>query len=445
MAKRPAITEPNFAIELSWQAQVASGLDRALDATVGRLRINVADQIATRFESDRGDSGDSVELPVYYLANWVATNWWALLYEPKKFEDPKKTEDYDRDAERDYLTRHWIGTARNGFALPDLSIVPAGDRIEIVGRPAYLRFSRITFLEEIFSSFETAEVRNALSKFVDQVITRLNESGVKDTTLHTAWSSVCQTTAEAEEFCKLIGALGLSPYDENPEIEAILDQLSKNLPRTMLHDLCQASDAARFSKMAGLAQAAFEAAAKSQEVSLEALSEIDFPADSSPAAFRWGLEAVKRVREHFGIGARDPMGGDAFFEYLKIDPVAQPAINDGNNYSVSAAVERQDAQMKMALLEQAEAQRRFAAARAAFLGWASNSRTSRFVTAARTRDQQASRAFAAELLAPIAYIRSKAQNRLLSNFGIEKTARELGVSAAVVAYQARNNRLQLVN
>jgi|ERR1700730_1967885 hypothetical protein len=101
--------------------------------------------------------------------------------------------------------------------------------------------------------------------------------------------------------------------------------------------------------------------------------------------------------------------------------------------------------MRIALDEPQLPQRRFAAARAAFLGWTcSGPRCSRLITGARTRDQQMSRAFAAELLAPIDYIRKYAEVGL-SSFRMDEIASELGVSATVIRYQALNNRLQVVD
>jgi hypothetical protein len=99
--------------------------------------------------------------------------------------------------------------------------------------------------------------------------------------------------------------------------------------------------------------------------------------------------------------------------------------------------------MKVALGEPREAQRRFTAARATFLGWIEGDKAKRFVTGARTRSQQASRAFAAELLAPISYIQSRTGGRTISTYRIDEIADDLHVSPAVVRYQAQNNRMHV--
>ena len=63
------------------------------------------------------------------------------------------------------------------------------------------------------------------------------------------------------------------------------------------------------------------------------------------------------------------------------------------------------------------------------------------MTEARTRDQQAGRAFAAEILAPISFIKSKAYERVLSLHGVRELASELGVTPAVIVNQAKSNGL----
>jgi Zn-dependent peptidase ImmA (M78 family) len=66
------------------------------------------------------------------------------------------------------------------------------------------------------------------------------------------------------------------------------------------------------------------------------------------------------------------------------------------------------------------------------------------ITRARVRDQQASRAFAAELLAPADYIRSRVSNEVMSAYRAHEIAEELDASMTVVKYQARNNYIEFI-
>src|SRR6202040_251980 len=85
-------------------------------------------------------------------------------------------------------------------------------------------------------------VRYALSNFVEEVLNRLEARGIKSTDAHDAWNLIRSTTAREEQYCRLIGSLGLSPYDEHSEIDQLLDGLSDKLNESILFDLFDASD-----------------------------------------------------------------------------------------------------------------------------------------------------------------------------------------------------------
>ena len=108
-------------------------------------------------------------------------------------------------------------------------------------------------------------------------------------------------------------------------------------------------------------------------------------------------------------------------------------------------VERNAFDVKIALLQDHFTQRRFAAARAVFAAWSSEGpEESRFLTPAVTRDQQASRAFAAEMMAPLGFIRSKMKGAKIQQDRVFEIANELNIGSDVVLKQALNNGLQVM-
>ena len=72
-------------------------------------------------------------IPVYFLAEWIAENWWPLLWEPRK------SEEVPDDAA--FLARHSKLAAQHGFVLPRVIFVPTGRTIDIsaTGRTARAR------------------------------------------------------------------------------------------------------------------------------------------------------------------------------------------------------------------------------------------------------------------------------------------------------------------
>jgi hypothetical protein len=436
MAKKVQTGPAEFKLSIDWPKQAAGGGDPLLDASVGRLGIAVGDHQAASFKSDKGDTGTEVTVPLYDFAEWIAENWWALLYEPRKSEQSE--DDFG------FRSRHWLGTARNGFALPDMWITPAGDTIEISARDCYLRSSRVQFLEKFSSTATLENVRAELEEAVTQIIYHLNEAGFVDTAAQNAWRLIAETKADEEFYCRLVGSLGLSPYERNDALDELINFIANAIDdEIFLIDLCQASDLTNLERLSRIASSVRQALPSSQSFSLDALSSVRMPTDSAPFAWKWGLDATKQVRQNLGISERDPHGGNAFFELIGLDPELDSAVcvtEEGNDAGhLAGGVFRQDTTLQLALVDAPPPQRRFSAARGAFLGWLSKSNTSRLVTGARTRDQQASRAFAAEMLAPISYIRGRARGSTVSLSRIGEIADELDVSAAVVQHQAENN------
>src|SRR5262245_66454034 len=118
MAKEVSGSLADFGLIVEWPKTPVSGGDALLDASVGRLSISIKGTSVTAFQADKGDTGQSIEVPLYDLVEWMAQNWWALLYESKKSD----AAEFDAD----FRSRHWIGMARKGFPLPSLWFLPAG-------------------------------------------------------------------------------------------------------------------------------------------------------------------------------------------------------------------------------------------------------------------------------------------------------------------------------
>ena len=198
----------SFAVDLQWPANPGKGGYPLLDESLARFQIAVGGKPITAYQTDQGAKHTYLPVPTYYLVEWLAQNWWSFLYEPRKNDR--------EDAEQDYRTRHWLGTARSGFALPDVTFSPVGEKIEILARSAYLRFAQLNFFEAA-SSFATTEcVRSEFSKFINQVLIRLTENGATNTSAHKLWEQVTRTTSEEEFYCRMIGSMGLSPYVTAP-------------------------------------------------------------------------------------------------------------------------------------------------------------------------------------------------------------------------------------
>jgi hypothetical protein len=435
MAEELSIAE-SFAVDLQWPANPGKGGDSLLDGSLARFQILVGGKSITAYQTEKGDKHSYLHVPTYYLVEWLAQNWWSFLYEPRKNDR--------EDFEQDFRSRHWLGAPRSGIALPDVTFSPAGDKVEIVARSAFLRFAQLNFIEALTATATTDSVRSEFSKFIDQVLAHLTESGVKDSAAHQHWDRVSKTTKEEEVYCRMVGSLGLSPYVSHPEVDQVFEKVTGKITESMLTDLCDATNKGNFERAADVASGVSAALASAKTIQVKKLLEGKRPLDSAPRAYEWGYQATDVARSALGIAHDDPHGSASFFERLQLDPSALMEEAKGSEAAapslISGAVEREDDNMRIALTGSNRAHRKFAAARATFLAWSQRKKSSRLVTTARTRDQQASRAFAAELLAPAKFLKKRLGERSeVSSFTLDRVSEEMGIAPTVVHYQAKNH------
>jgi len=108
-------------------------------------------------------------MPGSRLAEWLATHWWLLLSEVPA---PGR-EDYER--------RHNLRFGREGFALPDLSIEPSGERTSLKWRAFDLPDARIGFTGAGACNLELEGVRQSFADLIETVLARLDQQGVAET------------------------------------------------------------------------------------------------------------------------------------------------------------------------------------------------------------------------------------------------------------------------
>ncbi|MGY4198903.1 hypothetical protein ACVI1L_004712 [Bradyrhizobium sp. USDA 4516] len=437
MAEELSIEPDSFGIDVQWPSDPEAGGNPQLDASLSRFEMKVGASAITAYLTDLGTKNTYLTVPAYYLVEWLAQNWWAFLYEPKKLDRS--------DADSEFRSRHWFGFPRHGIALPDVMFVPSGETIEIVARQAYLRFAQLSFTEACVSTVRTTDVKAELHKFINAVLDHMKQKGVGSSEAHQAWQKVIETSAEQEEYCRLIGSMGLSPYVEHPEIDAALERVSDTISQSALVDLCEATTLGNFKRAAEFTGRIAEALRNSGSFDVTPLTRLAKPKDNVTRAYEWGYNAAAQVRNALGIAHDSPEGRKEFFKKLGFDP--SQAADLGNPVStifpIQGAVGRAKSEFKLALSSGTD--KEFSAARGSFLAWVSDDESSRLVTTSRTRQQQASRAFGAELLAPASYLEKRlGKEKDVSTFLLDKVSGEIGVASTIVRLQAQNHGYRLL-
>lgn len=409
-------------------------------AALARLRVVLADSTLTRnMDRVRGMTRERLNVAMAPLAEGLATSWWPLLYEPRRAAA-------SRDVDADFEGRHRLDALVAGFVFPPLRVASMGAESVLVEGLAQDAADRaISRLELIPGTVgrpvEVAreDVEGALAEVVVGTLSRLGGSSA-GARLADAWSRVSASLADLGEraFCESAGRLGLDPYDpEVPDLARLADGLSDRL----FADVCEAALPEEVSEAARFAQEQVMRLPGGQVVDLGALGAPPSP-DLSRQAWRDGYEAARLARERLTGSQDDLASADVASRWLPPTSAGHIEVRDWQ--PVEGLARRIDARARVVVAGRSDAQRRFRVARSAYIAWSAPPGQDFALTVARTRVQQASRAFAAEWLAPAALLRSHAAGRRgLSQDDVEELAARQGCDPQVIRDQAYNHGIGL--
>ena len=194
-----------FGFELDWLA--GEGIQGPeLAATYARFQIRIGDEVLTRV-FDRGTNAvrDYLLVPLYPLAEWLASNWWCLRYES---ENPASR------GRQPFRERHSLRMGREGYTLPDLEVVSWGACTRIVSTtdPMPRPNGELVHLRQTIMWVSTCELFETIADLIDQVLRRLASLGVTGTALEEDWAAVRSADDNDTRFCRAAARLGWVPY-----------------------------------------------------------------------------------------------------------------------------------------------------------------------------------------------------------------------------------------
>ena len=192
-------------VELDWlDGEGIQGPELA--ATFARVQIRVGDSILTRaFDHETNAVRDFLLVPLYPLAEWLASNWWTLRYE---------SESRAARGRHGFHGRHCLRAEREGYTLPNLEVVSWGDRTRIVSttNPMPTPNSELVHVQQTAKWVSAHELFETFTELVNQVLRRLASLGVAGTALEEEWAAVRSADDEESSFCRAAARLGWDPY-----------------------------------------------------------------------------------------------------------------------------------------------------------------------------------------------------------------------------------------
>ena len=343
----------------------------------------------------------------YPLAEWLAWNWWRIRWEGER--------PVNENGAREWEFAHRMAMVGDGYAWPDIAIFCDGPHAYLRSEPT--RESGAVLFEYLGSAgaerISTGGLEAAMDDFIAGTVARLDDRRVHDTNLHRVWADLQAERADPElaRFRRMEARFGCDP-----------DHVAESVIRRRLADADELDEEAlgEVAAAAALSGAAAENAMSAADFA-DAAERYGFDSDLRDGVAlaereelpHWGEAApwivgerlARRVREQERLDGQ-PLGNTQLATMVgtTTDAISQGARRfDG----MSFALDRHDGDARIALRPWRETGRRFMLARLLgdrLLGASAGRTGERLLPAtdARNYRQKAQRAFAAELLSPIA-------------------------------------------
>ena len=441
---------PTLSFNFDWvAAERVKGPE--LSATWAALEIVVADGSVTRVLDTRAKTvRDFIYVPLYPLAEWLATNWWFLTHE---CGNPVK------DGSPAFRRRHGLAANREGYAFPDLEVIPAGAMTRLAWRRGSPQWGRVEFLDGGEAWIDSAHFRETCGDFIDQVIRRLVGFGIEDTLLQTEWEAIQSADEEETEFCIAAAKLGCHPYSLSDVAQWWVFHYNEQLGQLLDESLpifsadTPGGPGGNFVTARSIKWAITDAQ-QSRGVPLARLLLFagDYPTDTPFDGNPWaaGYQLARRLRRNINLKGdplptmkdlADRLDEDEALLEQATEPIwvlRQTAMIDG------LVTRTDDGEPAFGLRHLEEEQRRFHFCRA-LAELLTNPASDALITRAYSERQQFNRAFAAEFLAPSSGLRERINHRVVDGDTIDELALHFGVSSRIIEHQIASHRIATVS
>ena len=429
--------------EIEWQQP--RGVNGAeLSATWATLRIVAGDGAITHVLDTRtNNSREHLNVPVYPLAEWIATNWWFLNHE---FLNPVK------EGDSDFYRRHSLSSGRDGYAYPDLGVISSGERTNIFWKKRNSHWTSVKFIDEGSIWLDRIDFQETCTNLIETVIKRLDQVGVGDTLLHNEWRAIRSSDEEEAAFCAAAAGLGWDPYALDGTERDLVLMVSDRLGDFM-DEAIPALEAERLDASTLAIGTAVEEA-KHNRLALKSIQELksEYSLATLYGRTPWeqGYNLAKRLRQVLDLSV-EPLPdmsriADALSEDVQgIESVMQPVDSLTQAPLIEALVTQDDEHSPaFAFRSFGENGKRFHFCRA-LAEVLTTSCYDSLITRARSERQQRNRAFAAEFLAPSAALANMVSYSVVDDNNIEEMAEGFGVSTKVIEHQIVNNRIARIS
>ena len=413
------------------------------------LRIRVGNQYASRcwdktLESER----TNLYVPAFPVAEWIVQNWWVLLNELCSWETVPRSA--VGRTQWEWHQRHCLRSADSSLMLPLLYLFHDGQSLRVEWQED-LRDSMpnmpCEFIERGSEQLDPNVTQDLLAEFINGVLGRAAQ--VDDTRVHEMmdqWRAIQAANSEERDFCILAGRMGVNPYaheEMTDELTRFLEQSTSNPENPLVRDLTEvARPDSVVQQWSWLCNVATELELKSNPVELP----FTIPPRSTPPP-RFGYHLAHLVRDAANTPRESPLDSveltarEVLGRKLRIEDrnhvpgrgiraIVGRSASDGDIVVAGPRPLRSDSQ-------------RFQNARGLYHAIVTTQDSPRLVNDSFSWDQKASRAFAAELLAPQQALVDRVSPSGADSSNVESLSREFQASNYVIEKQLQNAGVSL--
>ena len=436
-------------LEFSFEWEPAPGVKgHELASTWASLSVRVNDSVLTRvLDHAVGQVRDCIRVPLYPLAEWIATNWWFLLYE---------SELPSRNPRPSFLDRHRIGPSREGYRFPDIHLVSFDSSTRVAWTHDRLQWCGLEFLDRHGCEWiDKDEFRHACSSFVDAVVQRLESRDISGTLLQEEWASIQSADEDERRFCEVAATIGWDPYAIDDPQKASVVRIGQVLSGAVFEEAVPIlnADSVELELDAIVRVLRF---GRTTGIPLERITSIrdevirSVGSDPPDRPWRVGYSLARQVRERLELDGNPLASWPVLSEALREPRIASGWLARSKAFDDAALVEGvvttdMNRLPAVALPYGASHTSRFRFCRSlADVLMSPGSDT--LLTKGHSHRQQRGRAFAAEFLAPSLGLRARVGRHALplDEEDVGKLAAEFGVSPWVIKHQVRNHQIAQV-
>jgi len=400
--------------------------------TSGALKIEINGRSLTRNDEEWSKSvKQSTRVSAYPLAQWLASSWWRLRYEPLPIGNR---------ASPSWRMAHEVAASGYGYLWPQLVFSCDGERMHYWSIPTDTSSGQpVQYLTDARGNISTKEFEQAVDGFIQLVLDRLDAVKLS-TALEGLWEEILEERSDAylANFRKLEAMLGYDPDEVDATVVEKFVNLGNRIGSSVIEEvasLCSSADPMR-------ALSEINDVAESRGVEGHfVLTPQQVGSIQSDASRPWerGRALAHAARQAIGLNGHAISDKElsGLVEISDETLFAEPS--SPQRLPIGLAVRDENNNAKVILRKRNHAGRRFEFAR--LLGdHLLSSQQDRWLPAADTKTirQQWQRAFAAEFLCPIDALMERLDDDL-SDDAIEEAADHFGVSEQAALTQLVNH------